>query len=224
MKKKIVTIISLLLVIAVILFMFFKPRSYKEFQSYDLCDLEQLQQSYPELKITKVGAYTGKYVEDGKDEKVKNVFSIIIENTSDQMLQVVQYKWKINKKDALFRISNLAPHKKVIALDLNKNKVTKESKITLKQDIATYFDSYSTYEDEIAIEGKKGVMTVSNKSSQQTQPMYIYYKNKLDDDTYLGGITYRVLVTNIPSQTAVDVETSHYKSTSQVTNIQKLEE
>lgn len=224
MKKKTTIITIIILILAIILFILFKPQTSKEFQSYNLCDLEKLKQSYPELKITKVGSYTGKYVEDGKDKKVKNVFSMMIENTSDQMVQVVQYKWKINKKEALFRISNLAPHKKALALDLNKNKVTKKSKISLKQDVAAYFDSYSLYEDEISIEGKKGKMTVSNITNKQTSPMYIYYKNKLDEDTYLGGITYRVLVTNIPKQTAVDVETSHYKSTSQITNIQRLEE
>ena len=61
-----------------------------------------------DLVIENIGQYTGPFVEDGSDMPKANVMSLLVTNTSKNVVQYGEIKIKINGEDtAVFKVTNL---------------------------------------------------------------------------------------------------------------------
>ena len=71
------------------------------------------------MKVTNIGKYSGKFVENGSDKSVSNVLSIVVTNTSNKDLQYGEIKLKAGGKTATFKLTNIPSGKSVLALEAN---------------------------------------------------------------------------------------------------------
>ena len=99
---------------------------------------EKLPYKLPDKKgisIEKVGQYNGQYLENGKDEKINNVFSVLVKNNSKEMLQYAELKFNVDGQDANFVVTNLPPKKSVLVLEANKKSFSQTILFVLEKDV-----------------------------------------------------------------------------------------
>lgn len=171
-----------------------------------------------QLYITKMGSYAGAYVEDGSDEIVTDVMMILLENQSENDLQYAEITVEFVSGSALFTVSNLPAGKSAVLLETSRAAWTEEEVVSTSVENLVFFESpMSVLENELKITGQDGSLTIENISGQDINvPMYVYYKNAINDMFY-GGITYRIqLAEGIANGNAVQIATSHFDPDSSV--------
>lgn len=165
------------------------------------------------LEITKVGAYSGKFVEDGTDVEVKDVLGIVVKNTTGTALQYCEIIISGGNGTATFKLSTLMPNESMIVLESSKQKYIDEDNTYLNattRNVAFFLEEPSLHSDKFSIQALDGALNVTNKSDESIiGPVYIYYKNK-KDDLYLGGITYRCKVEYMHPGDLKQVMTNHF--------------
>ena len=125
-----------------------------------------------DLEIVSTGRYAGLFVEDGTDETVSDVFCIRVKNTGEQD---VQY--------AHITLSRSGESYAAVSL------------------YAVFSEPLSLHEDLFDITTEQNTITVTNCGDSAVSQVYVYYKNA-SGDLLLGGITYRVGLTDLgPGET-----------------------
>ena len=147
------------------------------------------------LVIHYISSYAGIYMEDGTDEPVADVMMIILENTSEQDLQLARISIEYENFTAEFEVTNLPAGEKAVLLEKNRHAAAGQAYQSIQMKNVVFFpEKMGLQEDRIQIEGHNGTLEVTNISGENiTGDIYIYYKNSATDLLY-GGITYRVAV------------------------------
>lgn len=147
------------------------------------------------LVIHYISSYAGIYMEDGTDEPVADVMMIVLENTSEQDLQLARISIEYSGFTAEFEVTNIPAGEKVVALEKNRHSEASGDYLSIQTKNVVFFPEPMGMEEErIQIKGLNGTLEVTNISAEDiTGDIYIYYKNSATDLLY-GGITYRVSV------------------------------
>ena len=164
------------------------------------------------LQIRRIANYAGIYMEDGKDDTVSNVMMIILENTSEQDLQLARVSVVYDDFTAEFEVTNLPAGESVVALEKNRMSMPQKEYQSISVRNVIFFDEKMTcMDDQIEIIGGNGYLEVKNISGADIAgPVYIYYKNSAVDLLY-GGITYRATIQDgLKADEAVRTLTGHY--------------
>ncbi|MDO4555761.1 MAG: hypothetical protein Q4B70_11520 [Lachnospiraceae bacterium] len=139
------------------------------------------------LVIKKIGSYDGAFVEDGSDKTVKNVLTMTIENTSDQVVQYSDLSFLTSKgKKAEFKISMIPAGGEVIAFEQNKMKYKKSTDYQFEDQITAFLepDQVTLLEDQVTIMGTgKNKLTVSNITDADIKVLRVFYKYQYEDGT-----------------------------------------
>lgn len=145
------------------------------------------------LQITKLGSYTGAYMEDGSDEILSGVAMIIAENTGDQTLQYAEITLSGSVGDALFKLSTLKPGEKAVVLEANRKAYHAQDVYTeaAASNVVYFTEPVSLMEDQFEIQPLDGGFNITNISGEDiTGRITVYFKD-FADGMYYGGITYR---------------------------------
>lgn len=164
------------------------------------------------LRILHIGSYAGMYMEDGSNDVVSDVMMLILENTSDQDLQLARISMQYQDCTAEFEITNLPAGEKLVALESSRQAAVAGDPIAVEMRNVIFFtEPMDTRAETLEISGGNGVMTVKNISDEDiTGDFYVYYKNSASDLLY-GGITYRVLVAGgVAAGETAQVFAGHY--------------
>lgn len=165
------------------------------------------------LEITAVGSYKGMYVEDGSNDKVKNVLAIEVKNTTGSVLQYCEITLSGGNGVAKFNVSTLYPGETALVMEANRQEFIKDKGTYLNasaSNVVFFRQSPSFYNERLVVQTLDGALNVKNVSNSTIQgPIYIYYKNK-QDDMYLGGITYRCKIDSLKAGEIKQGMTSHF--------------
>lgn len=177
------------------------------------------------LEIVSVGRYSGVYVENGEDITVDNVASMVITNTSDEMLQVARFTMYVNgdpEDVALFQVTDLPAGASVLVMELNKRPYEEGQVYELGEELHTFYEESSTMADTFSFEIKEGgYLTITNLTDQTFDNVYVHYKYVQEGGAYLGGIAYRSLFKSIGPNESVTTNAYHF--TDKVSAIVKVE-
>lgn len=146
------------------------------------------------IVIENVSKYSGPFMENGKDEEVKNVWELTVTNTSNKDIQFLRLKAECEEQTAQFDITTLTAGSTVKVLESSAAQLPKWAKDVVYsiENIAEFSTERSIYPDLFQISVADNRIKLVNKTSEDfTNDIYIYYKN-VKDDVYQGGITYRV--------------------------------
>lgn len=168
------------------------------------------------MKVTNIGKYSGKFVENGSDKSVSNVLSIVVTNTSNKDLQYGEIKLKAGGKTATFKLTNIPSGKSVLALEANGMKYS--SGAGYKYADATYaLTNMPMNSNKVKVSTSDSKVTIKNTSGKDLGTVYVYYKNLDKSGAYLGGITYRVKFDNVKKGGTLSQNTKHFsKSNSKI--------
>lgn len=171
------------------------------------------------LQIVESGSYTGPYWEDGSDEQVDGVRTIVLHNDSGKDLQYAKLTLVYpDGQTAQFALTNLPDGEKAVVLESSRMAACEELPVAATAENVVLLDEMLLHEDIFSVTGADGVLTVKNTSAEDIGgDVYIYYKN-VGEGTYHGGITYRAKITGgIDAGEQYQVSTQHYDTeTSQI--------
>lgn len=177
----------------------------------------QIQEQEPgiqddQLRVTRLGSYSGIYMEDGTDEILSGVMMILLENTSDRDLQLARVEIEYPDFTAEFEVTTVPAGERVVALERSRREAVDEDYLQIRTRNVVFFEEpMELYGDRIGISGLESHLDVTNLSPEDIDgDFYIYYKNSAEDLLY-GGITYRVRVEGgLASGETVRVIAGHY--------------
>lgn len=146
-----------------------------------------------ELVITKVGGYTGNYMEDATDEEVTDVLAIVVENRSEKILQYTEITLTGESGSGTFQLSTLNPKEKVLVLETGRRTYqTGDAYTEASVKNTVFFDEeLSTYPELLEVQPLDGGFNITNISEKEiTGDITVYFKD-FENDMLMGGITYR---------------------------------
>lgn len=164
------------------------------------------------LRIEEIGSYVGIYMEDGSDEIVSDVMMVILSNTGEQDLQLMQLQLVYEDLTAEFEASNVPAGERIVLLEKNRAPVPQGELQSVETGHVIFFpEPMSLYADQFEITGGKGYLDVKNISGEDVSGLIrVFYKNASQDLLY-GGITYMAtLQDGIPAGETVRIMTSHF--------------
>lgn len=210
-KQKKIILIGAVSIAAIIVAILCFAVGTKNKEADDLAKIEEIE-LIDGLFITHKGAYSGEFWEDGTDEEVSDIYSIVIENRGTQVLQYAEITIELEGKQAKFSLSTLPIGEKVQVLEQNKLEYQDSSiQNATIENVVFFRDGISMYEDIFEISGLDGALNVKNISDKDiTGDIFIYYKN-YGAEMFYGGITYRARIEGgISAGEIKQVMTSHY--------------
>lgn len=177
------------------------------------------------LQAEGVGIYTGNFLEDGSDEPTENVAALLVKNDSDQMLQVGEITFQVNDSEtATFFVTNLPAGASALVLEQNKRPYSEEDSYTYGNAVTGFMDTPSLEEDKFEIVKEDGKLTLKNKTGESYEKVYVYYKYKQLNGTYMGGITYRTPFENVAAGGEAEAIAGHFKvEGSEIVDVQIME-
>lgn len=178
------------------------------------------------IVIEGIGQYSGPFVEDGSDKPVANALAAVIKNDSDTVIEFAEIRFAVNdSEEAVFQISTIPAGKEVVVLEENGREYHEEDRLDLTDKLYAKQDFLSLMEDEVEITSEDGKLTVKNLTQEPLGTVYVRYKGKINNQYYLGGITYSCKVENVDADACVEAETKHFTAEgSQILMVEAVQE
>lgn len=164
------------------------------------------------LEIEKIIKYSGEYLEDGSENKSKNIAAMIIKNTSKEFIQYAKLSFKVNNETYEFEFTSLESGKSIYVLEANAKQYNKNDKYVYKEAVVASIEKNSLMKDKIKLSATDGVIEVKNISSSKIDTVYVYYKQKVFNDNLPGSITYRVKLEDIKSGQSKATIANHFST------------
>ncbi|MGN1348685.1 MAG: hypothetical protein ACI4VI_07050 [Acutalibacteraceae bacterium] len=170
---------------------------------------------YDGIYITDFSSYSGKYVEDGSGDEAKDVFSVTLFNSSDKDYQLLDFSLLSGDEKYTFSAKTVLAGSKMILLESGRKAFDeKADDFSVEINGVTEFDEKpSGCPDELEINYADNIINVKNISGKELKNVYVYYKG-YENGVYLGGITYRVSLGDIPPDTVVQAFAANFFSES----------
>lgn len=161
--------------------------------------------------IEGIGQYTGPFVEDGNDEPEANVLAIVVRNGSDADVEYAEVHFSTGDgSEAVFHISTLPAGSSAVVLEQNKREYNAEETLAFADKLYAQAEEMSLMEDDVKVTAEDGALTLENLTDQSLGTVYVRYKNKLNDNYYLGGITYSCKFENVGAGDEITEQTKHF--------------
>ena len=162
--------------------------------------------------IQEVKSYAGKYLEDGSDEVVSNVMSLLIKNDTEEAIQLADLSVADKAGNTYeFRITTLLPGQELLVLE--NNRAVYDATVELDSvditSLALFSEEPSLHEDIFEIQGSDNLITIKNISEETISAARICYKN-ISGDIYIGGITYTVSIPQLLAGETLNMQTRHF--------------
>lgn len=161
--------------------------------------------------IEGIGQYTGPFVEDGNDEPEANVLAIVVRNGSDADVEYAEVHFSTGDgSEAVFHISTLPAGSSAVVLEQNKREYSAEETLAFADKLYAQAEEMSLMEDDVRVTAEDGALTLENLTDQSLGTVYVRYKNKLNENYYLGGITYSCKFENVGAGDKITEQTKHF--------------
>ncbi len=165
------------------------------------------------VDLVRVFSYSGKFVEDGSDEKKSNILAAEISNTGDEYIELLEFEISDGTNTFSFSVTTLFPGDSVTVLEKNSKEMPENFTVkSVKATRAVDFEKQPSLNNAIIkLDEKNGEITVTNISAHDISDVCVYYKAKSNNE-YLGGITYRLNVGTLKPNDSNTVEISGYSA------------
>ncbi len=146
------------------------------------------------LFLTGIRDFSGIYMEDGTDDVVQGLLSVVLENRSTHDLQYAQITLDYGDEDAAFEVTNLPSGGQVVLLEKSRMTYREDQLLGAYADQVAMLEQFPMYPDLFEISTSDNIINVRNISGEDISgDIFVYYKN-VGGGIYYGGITYRVRI------------------------------
>lgn len=162
------------------------------------------------LKITAMGGYSGKFVEDSSDQEVQGVFAIVVQNTGDSPLKTAKIVMTDeNGNEYIFKLSTLPEGTSAIVMEEERQSYSPDINLLSIEASESFLDALSLNEDKISLSFDGENLKIKNISETDLTAVYVRYKSFTCGNVYLGGITYSTSFKNVEAGAEQTVSTAH---------------
>ena len=150
----------------------------------------------------------------------------MVKNDSDKVVEFAELRFKINdSEEAVFHISTLPAGSSAVILENNRREYNPEETFSFSDKLYSQLDKLSLMEDQVEVTAQDQKLTVKNLTDKDLGTIYVRYKAKLNEDYYLGGITYSCKIEGIGAGQSGEAETEHFTAEgSQVLMVEAIDE
>jgi len=166
------------------------------------------------ITLVSIEPYSGAFVEDGSDEPVDNIISIVIKNSGDKAVQMIDITVGTDNGDAHFTATTLLPNTSVVVLEKNRMAYPGADKFGAAKiaQIGRFLEEPSFYTDKFDVRGADGTISVRNLMQEDVTGKVVVFYKTVKDGKYFGGITYQAtLKGGVPAGTTVLVNANHFR-------------
>lgn len=167
------------------------------------------------LSVTEMISAAGVFPEDGQNTVLPDMFCITVKNSSERTLQLAQIKLTVNGEEYLFQLSTLPGGASVRAYEINRKAAPTDIQSFQSECVfAQFFETEpSIPEGELEISvTHKGIRVKNLTDRDINRDIFLYYKS-IQNDTYVGGITYRVKLSGLKAGDEATVYADHATET-----------
>ena len=154
--------------------------------------------------------FSGRFVEDGRDELVQNVAAILVKNESDQVLDLATISYDIDGKSAAFLVTGLPAGKSAWVMEITRMQASHSSVFTYKDCITSFKSDVVLETDMFSVTADGNMLTATNTSGKTLNNVCVYYRAIHDDGNYFGGITYLADFGTLAPGESLEVLAGHY--------------
>lgn len=172
------------------------------------------------LTCDRYSIFSGKYVEDGKDEPVENVAAILVTNHSDQFLDYALLTYDIGGETAQFRVTGLPAGRSAWVMEINRLEIDASAVFLYVESEYSFRDGVISSSPGITITDGGNRLIATNNTNETLENFFVYYKTVYIDGNFFGGITYAVEFGTLKSGETATVPAGHYvRSGSEIVRI-----
>lgn len=164
------------------------------------------------LSFSSCGRYSGAFVEDGSDRYVENVAAILVTNRTEEYLTYAALEFEINGVAASFVLTGLPAGASAWVLEYSAMEIGAGAKFVALDSVMQFIPQEPM--DALEVVLKDGLLSAKNLTDRDYIDGYIYYKQLHTDGNYLGGITYRTAIGDLPAGQTIEVTAGHAKGES----------
>lgn len=169
-----------------------------------------------DLICLEISRFTGGFVEDGTDRQVKDVAAILVANDTGKFLDLATVTYQVGEKTATFRVTGLPAGRKAWVLESNGLTLKEGDELVLEECVETYNAAPITNPQELSVSRQGQSLTVTNTSERKLTNVAVYYKNTLEDGTFMGGITYVMAFGDMEPGDTKTLSKDHFGQTSEI--------
>ena len=165
-----------------------------------------------EITVLKAESFDGKYLEDGLDEEVEGLMTLLIQNEGEETIEYAHISMIGEQNQYDFEATVLEPGATMWVQEKEKQLYEEWYVEECTAEVA-YAESV---EDSSALvevkENAEGELLVLNKTEEIipcVRVFYKYYEEK--SDVYLGGITYNVKINNLVPGKEQTIDAAHFE-------------
>lgn len=177
------------------------------------------------IEVIAIGSYTGVY-NDAGGEEVENALALVVKNTSDKVISYSTFTIEYaSDKFATFSPTNL-PQNQSSLVFANNAPVNYEDikKFELTDSMYVPSDELPLLEDVVGVDYKDGEFIITNLTNDDLGDVYVRYKSCSAGNTYLGGITYSVMVEDLKGYETKTVKGDNFDpATSVIVAVENIE-
>ena len=165
------------------------------------------------LTIQKIGAYSGIFLEDGSDQEIDHVTTIVLTNTGHTNVEYASITLEREGETLEFEASDIPNGASVTVQEKNQT-IYQEGAYSACEGIAAEIEDFEMSEDMVSVEEtEKGALKVTNLTSETIPCVRIFYKFYMEEENaYIGGITYTAKLTELTAGSSETITPSHYSA------------
>lgn len=168
------------------------------------------------LICVEISRFNGYFVEDGKDEKVQNVAAILVANNTGKFLEMATITYKVGDRTATFLVTGLPSGKRAWVLEKNRMTLSDADELVLEDCQETYTPNAILTTKDLSVSRQGKSLTLTNTTDRKLSNVAVYYKNTLEDGTFMGGITYLVPFGDLEPGASVTKIKDHFSDASEI--------
>ncbi len=168
---------------------------------------------YSDIVVEEASLRTAEFPEDGSFEKKENVLVLKVKNESVEHLQMLRLKVTTDKKEMFFDVTTLPVNMSVNVFEKNGQTLSEDEKIiSITGEIRADFQKpIGLQRETFSLDVHDRVINVKNISKTDIDTViYLYYKKKDSDGSYLGGITFRSKIEGLKAGELKQIPASHF--------------
>lgn len=155
------------------------------------------------LRCVEISRFTGKFVEDGSDRQVSDVAAILVANFTGKFVDLATVTYQVGDRTATFKVTGLAHGEQAWVLEQNAMQIGPEDELVFDDCVISYHPDPVLSTQDLAVSRSGHALTLINTTDKTLVNVCVYYKNRMDDGSLLGGITYHMVFEDLaPGETA----------------------
>ena len=169
-----------------------------------------------DLVCMEISRFSGGFVEDGTGAPVTDVAAILVSNNTGKFLELATVTYKVGDRTATFKITGLPAGEQAWVLEQNKMQISEGDELIFDECMSSYQSNPVRTPEDLEVTRQGNSVTVRNTTDKTLKNVCIYYKNRMSDGVFLGGISYLINCGDLDAGASVQKSVAHFGDESEI--------